>query len=801
MAGLGPWVQASARRAAGGIVAAALVIALLGGLALACLAGARRTASAFDRYLDDAEVADLSLNPGNLTGADFRAAVASLDQVEWARTDVAFNGVVDQQPSGAEIVGSVDGRYFDRDIPVYVRGEPPDTKDADAVILNEYAAAQFAVDVGDAVDVALYTEEQLYDPSFDPTTTPAQAAARVRVAGVVTYADEVAQDESDRLPRLVFTPAFTKDHLELGTYFWQGVELERGARDAPAVRAAFSDLIAEWRPEEPFPGFVRDTVAVAERVDRAVRPHVVALFVFGAVTALAALVLGAQAVSRLVRAVTTDLRVLASLGARPRDLRSAVATLAAVPVVTGAVGAVALAIALSPLMPIGTARDVEPSRGVSFDATIVAGGAVAIGFVLMSAAVLSAGRFRAGGRLVAPVRGHGGERVTDRATRSLPLPARIGVGFALPAGRGVEAGQARSVMGAALVAVAVVIAALTFGASLRNLVHTPELFGWSANAVVIDDGGYGEIDIERAESRLEGEPLVTGFAGAAFVTATVGDRDVPALVLVPVRGDLHPPVVDGRGLRSPDEIVVGARTLRQLRASVGSTVELDLGEGPSRHRIVGVATFPSVGVVRGTRTSLGDGILMSAAPGDVPISALFVQFPDGADQARSVEQLREITAPLGSRQGSLDVGGTLQPAEIAEHEAMEASPRLLALAVGAGVAVSLQLALAASARRRRRDLVILKVLGMTNASASRALRVHAAVVVAIGLVLGVPLGIAAGRWAWRAYASGIDVVDVVVVPVIGLVMVALVATLVAVLAAAVPTRIARAAPVAVLRTE
>ena len=56
--------------------------------------------------------------------------------------------------------------------------------------------------------------------------------------------------------------------------------------------------------------------------------------------------------------------------------------------------------------------------------------------------------------------------------------------------------------------------------------------------------------------------------------------------------------------------------------------------------------------------------------------------------------------------------------------------------------------LIASVRRRRRDLALLKTLGFTERQLAATVAWHATTAVAIGVVFGVPLGVAVGRWLW-----------------------------------------------------
>ncbi len=87
------------------------------------------------------------------------------------------------------------------------------------------------------------------------------------------------------------------------------------------------------------------------------------------------------------------------------------------------------------------------------------------------------------------------------------------------------------------------------------------------------------------------------------------------------------------------------------------------------------------------------------------------------------------------------------------YAAIDATPEILAGVLAAlGLAVLAQFTLA-SARRRRRDYAVLKVLGMFRRDLGAVAFWQVATVTAIALAIGVPLGIAGGRWAWQLFAS------------------------------------------------
>jgi hypothetical protein len=73
---------------------------------------------------------------------------------------------------------------------------------------------------------------------------------------------------------------------------------------------------------------------------------------------------------------------------------------------------------------------------------------------------------------------------------------------------------------------------------------------------------------------------------------------------------------------------------------------------------------------------------------------------------------------------------------------------LALLAVGAvGHALSI------AVRRRRHELAVLRALGLTRLQSRMVVATQASVLAVIGLVFGVPLGIALGRTIWRAAAG------------------------------------------------
>jgi len=80
-----------------------------------------------------------------------------------------------------------------------------------------------------------------------------------------------------------------------------------------------------------------------------------------------------------------------------------------------------------------------------------------------------------------------------------------------------------------------------------------------------------------------------------------------------------------------------------------------------------------------------------------------------------------------------------------------------------GAATLLHL-LVVSISRRRREIGLLKSLGLVNNQVGAAVCWQASTVAMVGIVVGVPLGVALGQVAWKAFAINLGAVPVSTVP-------------------------------------
>ena len=88
------------------------------------------------------------------------------------------------------------------------------------------------------------------------------------------------------------------------------------------------------------------------------------------------------------------------------------------------------------------------------------------------------------------------------------------------------------------------------------------------------------------------------------------------------------------------------------------------------------------------------------------------------------------------------------------------TPTFLVSGLALGAIVALALTLLASVRQRRRDLALLKTIGFVRRQLAAAVAWQATVAALVGIVVGIPLGVVAGRWLWDLFADQIYAVPV-----------------------------------------
>lgn len=803
------WYRATFRNRWRGYLGVVLLLGITGGLSLFALAGARRTQSAYPRFLRDGHASTMAVDTGEYD-AKTVATISSFPEVRKSSVYVApvVGRLLHGKPVFAEsfeALASLDGRFFEQDRFAPTQGRLPDPKRADEIAVNETTAERFGYRVGQKIVLGTWDPDDITRDFFEQPTAPKLRMAAT-VVGIGLFPEEVVQDDTDRSPLALFTPAYTRQALPYVQYEWQGLVLQRGDADVDAVKQRYLGLLEAGSPQ-----FFRVTSVTTFHTQQAVRPLSIALTLFGAIAFFACLVLVGLALSRQLRSQREEREVLRAMGATPGASSFAAATGPLFSVLAGAALAVVLAAAASPLMPIGKVRAVEVAPGFDADWTVLGLGALVLVVVLGGIVGLTAWR-AAPHRFAHELRDARPSKLVSAAQGAGLSPAGVaGLRLAVEPGRGRTAVPVRSVMLGVGIAVLALVAATTFGSSLNALVDRPQLYGWAWDATLIDSGGYGNSRVDVAHKVLDRDPGVDAWAGAFFGTGPLDGTNVPLLGVAP-GVSVHPPILEGRSVETAHEVVLGSETLRQLGKRVGDTVTIGDGATKQTLRIVGTATLPTIGIVHGAYTSLGVGAMVdstlvpgyarSTETGEPGPNVIFVRFREGADHSATLARLRRVAPPIAESTGDISVVRAQRPAEIVNASDIGASPTILAGALMLAALASLALTLGSSVRRRRHDLALLKTLGFTRRQLAATVRWQASVTVAAGLLVGVPLGIIAGRWLWTLFAHELDVVPEPTTPVLLVLAICALALVVGILAAAIPARVARRVqPARILRTE
>jgi ABC-type antimicrobial peptide transport system permease subunit len=167
-------------------------------------------------------------------------------------------------------------------------------------------------------------------------------------------------------------------------------------------------------------------------------------------------------------------------------------------------------------------------------------------------------------------------------------------------------------------------------------------------------------------------------------------------------------------------------------------------------------------------------------------------------ELHSLDQIANATSNAANFGVVVEGVQAFRPAEIVNYRSLGDTPVFLGAGLAAAAIAALGLTLVASVRRRRRDLAVLKMLGFTRGQLAVTIAWQSTIVALIGTVVGVPAGIALGRWLWDLFARDIHAVPDPSVPVVLIAVIALGAILLANVVAAAPARYAARTSTALL---
>ena len=795
------WLRLDLVRRRRSLVVLTVLVAIASGTVMAALAGARRGASALDRLAADTLPATSAVL-ANTPGFDWEP-VRRLPNVE-ALTLFSLDYLTRTEPlaPGEIMFPPADPSWgFAIERPVLLAGRFPDPGREDEAFVTPRYADQQGKGLGDVVTFRLASPEQATAGRILPGQAPAGPVVRARIVGI------------GRSPWMSDNPGTHGSVWPSYGVFDHHRESFLGAGDEPT--GILNALVRLRGGEGDVAQFRRDFAAATGRADidiwnfpaltrdaqRHVRFDSDALAASGLAALVAALFLVGQAIVRYAASSAVELQTMRALG---MTRLQALATAVAGPLIAGVTGAAAgtaLAWAASGWLPYGVVGGFEPRPGRDVDPLVLG-----LGLLLVPLLVL-AGAAAAAVLALRPDRRPAARRsaVALAAARlGLPVPVVVGSRFALERGRGPSAVPIRPALFGSVVGVLGVIGAFTFSSGVADATRNPERFGQTfqlASFVGFNGQDFGPVDAIVAAALAEPQVSAVNEFRVGVAQAPGGLADVSLYTYHPRGRPLPVVLTEGRMAQDGSEVVIAPKTVQQTGLATGDRIGLTGSRGTVELTVSGVGFVPQGShndyATGGWLTPAGydrlfdgfknHGVLVGVRPG-ADLDAVRValdrrvsqQVPDAGPSFEAVPEVIEAVVLRESRVVPLMLGGFLA---------------LLALgAVGH--------ALATAVRRRGHDVAVLRAVGMTRRQARGVVITQASLLAGVGLLFGVPLGLALGRTLWRVVAEYTPVDYLAPVAVLALLLVGPLAVLAANTLAAWPgRRLSRARIAHVLRAE
>ena len=744
------WARANLRSQWRSAVLVVLIAGLCGGVAVAATAGARRTSTSFSRFVRATK--------------DINIYVAVPDQATADVSTQLLRRTVDQQYVGEVVFLATRPATLDKSeefdlavignltstvgltvvVPKVIAGGLP--MGARDVAVNDLAARRLRVGPGDHLDMVGYSPDAYESCSTDPSACVADVElGEVTVTGILRLPGDISPEAADSLT-IELSPALTELWIPLvASETW----LSGAWVDSPDTRADLGVALTNAIGADRVTGDAADVfletngASDPERVQGALGVERNGLLILALLAGLAGLVAVPQALARHRASASRDDDHLRAMGWTRRNCRRAGAMWSALLGLTAGLVAATVAIAISPLFPIGLARRAEPSPGVDADWPVLALGALLTIFVMLGA-----------GALV----GSGHQRVqTQRQGRlarilsaSRPVPATAGR-FLLDGGR--VSAVARTTVTSAVFAVAMIACAATVIRSQDHLISRPALYGapWDLQGAVLE-----------AAPETDALAALNQDSGVAASALLVGGRlevdggEIGAVAIEQLKGSIQPTILSGRTVLNDGEIVLGPSFMEIHQLRVGDLVVAGPAGATGTLTIVGTGVPVSVGsyssdvgaiITSSDYERFGTATTIDNEGG----LELAVRLAPGADLNAVRSQMAHITGGF-----ERVISESFQPARISNIGRVRSVPQVIELFAGLLILLVLSHGLASVAGRRRHDLGVLRALGMRPKEARHVLWWHGGILAALAVVIGLPLGVVGGRLLWHAVTNSVD---------------------------------------------
>ena len=787
-------------------LAVVALVGVAGGLVLAAGAAGRRTASAFPRFIAEhgVDAAVYAYRPlPELAKRPEGSSVTEVIEVGNGQPTCRCTHPIN--PTDLSV-----GVLLPEGRPIWqlVSGHLPDPWAPDQVMASFTLQQDDGVQLGSVVMVPFYARSQFSAVANATGALPRPTGPTValKVVGIEATEGEFPSGSAPSYD-LYATPAFLRTVVPLtAVAYTYLVRLRQGTAGLPRFIADLHALSAGGAE-----GYQADSELVAS-VEGSIHPQATGWWILAALAALVGLAVVSQALVRQSISEREDYPTMAALGVDRRQLVTLGMARNLTVGLVGAMGAVAVAVALSPIAPLGEARTAEVSTGVAFDTLVLPLGALVTVAVVLALGLWPAARaarsLRPDDQAVAP---RPSALVAYLVTVGAPPSAVIGVRNSLQRGSGAASVPVGTAVTGMVLAVIALCGTGVFGGSLSHLTATPRLYGEAFQLNFTDATPEANPGLLRI---LEHDRAVTGITKGIVMEISINKLSLPAVATTALRGGPIFSIVSGRFPSRDGQIALGGTTMHRLGAHLGSLVRVTVAAPSFARRtvpfqVVSQVSFP----VLGGAVSLGTGAAFTTAayedavcppsPKQAACWQAALDETDGGGLLVPVVPGAEGRAAIKHYLGTYQsiVALPITPTSLINFGEAVDFPLIFGAMLALFGAATLVHLLVVSVSRRRREIGLLKALGFVRGQVASVVAWQATTLALVATVIGVPLGIVAGQWVWRAFAANLGVVPVAVVPV--WLVVGLAAGVVAganILAIAPALAAARTNPVQLLRT-
>ncbi len=283
-----------------GWAALVLLVALAGGAVLTAAAGARRTSSAYPRFLRASHAADLLVSVAGIGTTGFYGALARQPGVTLLARGIGLNvqpadraGRLDWAATTEAPAGRLLGHGLDA--PRVLAGRLPRLDRPGEIAVDQVAAADLHLRVGSTLAMKALPNQGQPGSGTGPGRPVPVRGLHERVVGIVVTRSSVDPvTDNDKVAFILASPALTQQ-LGPGYRAFDGafVKLAPGATAGQVSREA--QALARRFPATLGQAYVDDESVQVATVERGIRPEAIALAIFALALACTALLIVGQA--------------------------------------------------------------------------------------------------------------------------------------------------------------------------------------------------------------------------------------------------------------------------------------------------------------------------------------------------------------------------------------------------------------------------------------------------------------------------------------------------------------------------